>query len=85
MSIRTALRESTLVTYGVLAALVWVLLTWIHVFQLVDLSKTGYLGQGAFSGAVGLLVMTVFLGLLVAVLAELTEHEPAPNTWPPRE
>lgn len=83
---RTALRDTPWITVGILAAAVWLLLVGYEVatsFDWTEVTVQNFLGQAAVSGVVGLVVMAVVLGLVVVLYAELTEPEPAPETWPP--
>lgn len=82
---RNAVRRSPWVTFGLLLATLWILVVWVQLFGALDLSAVGYLGQGALSGVVGLVVMAIALGLLVVLFGELTSSEPGPEPWPPRE
>lgn len=74
-----------MVTFGLLLGTLWILVVWIQLFGAVDLSNVGYVGQGAWSGVVGLVVMVVALVLLVALFGELGSTDPGPDPWPPRE
>lgn len=85
MVIRNALRQSKWITFGLLLAFLWVLLAALGVMEVVMNASWEYVGQGAVSGVVGLLVMVVALGLLVVLFGELTETEPGPEPWPPDE
>lgn len=85
MVIRTALRQSKWITFGLLLVFLWVLLAAMGVLEVVGSADWAYLGQGAISGIAGLLVMVVALGLLVVLFGELTETEPGPEPWPPDE
>lgn len=80
---RTAVRRSPVVTFGLLLATLWILLIWIWLFGVVDLSNVGYVGEGALGGVLGLVVMAIALGLLVMLFGELTSSEPRPEPWPP--
>lgn len=64
---------------------VWLLLAWLQIFAVLDLSNTGSIGQGAIGGILGLLVMTVALVFLFVLFGELGETAPGPERWPPSE
>ena len=85
MSIRNSLGRSPLVTLLVLGAFLWVLLAGFRIFDVLDLSNGGPVGQGAVSGIVGLVVIAIALVLLVAIFGEIGETEPGPEAWPPSE
>lgn len=83
MALRTALQQSRIVTFGVLAAVVWVLLAVFQVYgRLGPLSADG-VGQTPAAGVVGLVVLGSLLVMLVVLYSELTEETPAPEPWPP--
>lgn len=83
MSLRTSLRDTRWLTLGVIALLVWTIVAWFDIVGQLDWAATGYVGQAAVSGAVGLIVMAAALGFLVALFGELGADEPAPESWPP--
>lgn len=85
MSMRAALRRSTWITFGVIVAFLWMVFTVVRVFDTIDFANVGVLGQGWVSGVVGLLVITIGLGLLVVLFSELVESSPTPETWPPAQ
>lgn len=85
MSIRSALQQSAVVTFGVAVAGLWLLLTWLHVFETIDLSNMSAVGTGTTAGIVGLGVLTVTLGLLFVLFGELGQSSPGPKSWPPSE
>lgn len=85
MSIRNAIRRAPVLTFVALVAGVWLLLAWLQIFQTLDLSNTGSIGQGAIGGILGLLVLTVLLVLLFVLFGELGEASPGPERWPPSE
>lgn len=74
-----------MVTFGLLAASLWLLYAGTQVFGLLDFSRTSTVGTGTVSGIVGLAVILVALGMLVFLFGELGESEPGPETWPPSE
>lgn len=85
MSIRTAVQRSPVLTFAALITGVWLLLAWLQIFAALDLSSTGFVGQGPIGGILGLLVMTVTLVLLFVLFGELGERAPGPERWPPSE
>lgn len=85
MSIKTALRQSPVVTFAVVVAGLWLLRSWLRVFGRIDLATPSAVGQGALTGIVGLVVLAITLGLLFALVGELGDATPGPNTWPPTE
>jgi hypothetical protein len=88
MGTRTALRQSAVVTFGVMVATAWTLLITYEVATAFDWARWtsgDYVGQTAVSGIVGMLVLVVTLGLLVTLYGEASAGEPAPEPWPPAE
>lgn len=85
MTLRTALRRSPWITFGLLLAALWILLTWTQLFGALDLTNAGTVGQGALSGVIGLVVLAVTLVFLVVLFGEISESEPSPEPWPPNE
>ena len=85
MSIRNALGRSPLITFGVLAAFLWILLAGFQIFDVLDLTNATQVGQGAVGGIVGLVVIAIALVLLVVIFGEIGETEPGPEAWPPSE
>lgn len=85
MAVRNALRRSALLTVAAILAGLWLLRTALVVWADIELASAGALGQGAFSGVVGLAVMVIALALLLVFAGELGESEPRPETWPPGE
>lgn len=85
MGIRTALRQTRWVTLGVLAALLWVLLIGFEVATSFDwfASGTGYVGNTAPGGIIGVAVLAGTAVLLVVLFGELAETDPGPDSWPP--
>jgi hypothetical protein len=85
MSMRTAARQSPLLLAAVLLFTGWVVLTAFRVFDAVPAIWTGSaeVGQTWLGGLVGLLVLLVVVGLLVALYGELAESSPVPETFPP--
>ncbi|WP_435185893.1 hypothetical protein [Halobellus sp. EA9] len=87
MSLRTALREARIVTVAILVATLWTVLTILDIagqFNWMAFDTSAYVGRTAVGGVVGLLVLIAFLGLLVGLYSEVTEADPAPETWPPQ-
>lgn len=90
MGMRTALSQARVVTLGVLAALLWLVIAGLRVFDSIDfwgVANAGVVGDAigttAVGGIFGLLVMGVTLIVAVHLLAELGDVEPAPDAWPP--
>lgn len=88
MSLRNALQNSRILTFGIIAAFVWLLLNLITVVGAFDWYAAGagdFIGQNAIGGIVGSIVLLVILGGFVALYSEAGEMEPAPDSWPPSE
>lgn len=88
MTIRAALQQSRLITYAVLFALLWLLLTTYQVatsFDWAAITSPSFIGPNAVGGIVGVVVMVVLAMLLIALYGELSEGEPTPEPWPPSE
>lgn len=85
MSIRTALHRSTVLTLAVAVAALWLLSSWLQIFEAIELANLGPAGQGAIAGVIGLIVLTITLGLVFVLGGELGEATPGPNQWPPAE
>jgi hypothetical protein len=88
MGLRTALDQSKLLTFVALGAFVWLLLTLLDVAGEIDVfaaGSTDFVGFNATAGIAGIVVLAVVLGVLVALYSEITETDPAPETWPPSE
>lgn len=86
MTMRSALQQTGLVTFAVLAAAAWTLYVATQVgasFDWVTWTASEFVGTTAAGGLVGLLVMGLLLVMLVVLYSELTETEPAPQPWPP--
>lgn len=85
MGVRTSLRNSGLITFALLLAGLWVVVVAVDLAGLVERAFAAgeTVGQTAFSGLLGLVVIAVFLGLAFVLYGELSETEPAPSTWPP--
>ena len=87
MTLRTAVQQSKILTFVVLGAFVWLLLTLFAVASTIDLT-TGtatFVGQNALGGIAGVLVLTIVLGALVVLYSEIPEVDPAPQSWPPAD
>ncbi|AHB66272.1 hypothetical protein HISP_09740 [Haloarcula hispanica N601] len=87
MTLRTAVHQSKILTFVVLGAFVWLLLTLFEVLSTINFA-TGtatFVGQNALGGLAGVLVLTIVLGALVVLYSEITESDPAPQSWPPSE
>lgn len=88
MGLRTALENSKILTFGVVAVFAWVLLTTIRVataFNWYAVSLSEFLGRHALGGVAGVVVMLIILGVAIRLFAELGETDPKPDTWPPSE
>ncbi|MEF8782804.1 MAG: hypothetical protein V5A39_07370 [Haloarculaceae archaeon] len=89
MSSRTALKQSKILTFAVLAAFVWLLFGLLRVataFNWYEFSGAAdFLGRNAVGGIVGVLVLVVLLSVLVVLYSELSSADPTPDTWPPSE
>lgn len=94
MTLRTALRQSKLLTFGLLLVAAWTVVVWFRVLSVseslltsgVSLVRPGSaVGHVGVSGLLGLLVMLVFLGLLVVLWSEVGEFDPRPDAFPPEE
>lgn len=82
MGLRTALSQSRIVTFGVVAAGIWIVLTILTVYgRLGPLSSGTGVGQTPISGVIGLVVLGATLALLFVLYGELSEEEPAPDPW----
>jgi hypothetical protein len=81
MGIRTAITQSRIVTLGVFAAAIWVVLTMLQVYGRMGPLSGGGVGQTPIAGVIGLLVMGGLLALLLVLFGELSEEEPAPDPW----
>lgn len=86
MGIRTAIGQTWIGTFAVLAATAWILLSTYEVattFDWTAWTPAEFVGQTAVSGVVGLVVMVLLLGLLVVLYGEMSETDPSPTPWPP--
>ena len=83
MGLKTAFSQVRIVTLGVLAAAVWILLTILQVFERLGPLSSGGVGQTPIPGLVGLAVMGGVLVVLALLYSELGETEPSPDPWPP--
>lgn len=81
MGVRTALTQSRIVTLGVVAAAIWVLLTILQVYGRLGPLSSGGVGQTPISGVIGLVVLGGLLALLLTLYGELSETDPAPEPW----
>lgn len=81
MGLRTALTQSRIVTLGVFAAAIWVVLTILQVYGRLGPLSSGGVGQTPIAGVVGLVVLAGLLALLLTLYSELSEMEPAPEPW----
>lgn len=94
MAIRSAVRNSALLTFGILLVGAWTVLQLLAVLDAgASLLEPGLplVGAGEAVGAVGVagivgaLVLVGFLGLLFVLFGEVGEVEPAPEMFPPGE
>lgn len=85
MSVRTAGRQSPILLAGVLLFGAWVAVSVFRVYDVMPSiwNEWGGVGQTAFSGLVGLLVMLGIVGLLFVLYGALSESEPVPDRFPP--
>jgi len=85
MGIRTGLRQSRVVVFGVLVAVAWTALVAFEVAGSVAWLawSTDYVGQNSVAGIAGVAVLALTLGLLVTLYSETTESDPGPEPWPP--
>jgi len=83
MGLKTAFSQARIVTLGVLAAAVWILLTILQVFERLGPLSSGGVGQTPIPGLVGLAVMGGVLVVMALLYSELGETEPSPDPWPP--
>ena len=81
MGIRTALTQARIVSLGVFAAAIWIVLTMLQVYGRLGPLSSGGVGQTPISGLVGLAVLGGALALLLVLYGELSETEPAPEPW----
>lgn len=88
MSLRDAVQKSKILTFAVMGAFVWLLLTLFEVvtsFNWYAISASNFVGETALGGIAGTIVLAIVLGVLTVLYSELTESDPTPNTWPPAE
>lgn len=84
MGTRIALSNTRWITFAVIAAAVWLTVSWFSVFESLNWSALGdTVGPHGFGGVMGLVVLAASLGLLVALYGELSEEDPAPDSFPP--
>ncbi|MFB6195991.1 MAG: hypothetical protein ABEI80_07445 [Haloplanus sp.] len=83
MGLRTALSQTRIVTFGVIAAGIWVVLTILRVYERLGPLSGQEVGQTPVPGLVGLVVLAGLLGGLIVLYSELAEEEPSPEPWPP--
>lgn len=84
MTIRTAVRQSPVVTVVLVLVGAW---TGLQVLRVVDAtgSFSTVVGRGGAAGVMGVLVMLAFLGLLVVLWGEFGSVDPGPDRFPPEE
>ncbi len=85
MSLQTAGKQSPVLLAAILLFGGWVVLSVFRIFNTIPSIWTGgdFVGQSSFSGFVGLAVLFVFLGLLIALYGALEETSPTPERFPP--
>lgn len=84
MGTRTAIEHNPVIAFGLLLAVGWVVLVGLNVFNgMGSLTIGDWVGRHGLGGFVGLFVMFVFLLLVIVILGELGEPDPAPDEWPP--
>lgn len=84
MTIRTAVRQSPIVTAVLVLVGAWTGLQVLHVVNVTESFGT-VVGRGGVAGVMGVLVMLAFLGLLVVLWGEFGSVEPGPDRFPPEE
>ncbi|SEV84955.1 hypothetical protein [Natrinema salifodinae] len=84
MGIRTAVDQNPLLAFGLLFIAGWAVFVGSHIISVMG-SITGgdWVGRHGLGGLMGLLVLAIFLGIVIAAFGALSEPEPAPNEWPP--
>lgn len=88
MSLRNALHNSQILTFGIIAAFVWTLINLITVvgsFDWYAAASGDFVGQNAVGGIAGAVVLLIVLGSLITLYSETGESEPTPQSWPPSE
>ena len=92
MSLRTAIRHNGLLTFTLLFAGMWVVLTALQVLGTMGAPGAGGIevfgaghavGQTLATGIIGLIVLAVLLGSLLFLFGEVIEGDPFPDTFPP--
>jgi hypothetical protein len=88
MTLRSAIRSSRILTFGIIFVMLWGLLNLYRVatsFNWEALAAPSFIGLNAVGGIAGVVVLAVFLMLLIGLYGELGESDPAPEPWPPTE
>lgn len=94
MTLRNGIKQSKLLTFGLLLVGGWTVVQVLRVVELTEsfatlgipiLSSSTPVGRVAASGIMGVLVMLAFLGLLVVLWGEVGEFEPRPEEFRPEE
>lgn len=87
MTLRDGVQQSKILTFVVLGAFVWLLLTLLEVASAVEVATgtASFVGPNALGGIAGVFTLVILLGALVVLYSELTEADPAPQSWPPTE
>lgn len=85
MSLRTAGKQSPVLLAAILLFAGWVVLSVLRIFNTIPSIWSGgdFVGQSSLSGLVGLAVLFVFIGLLIALYSALEETSPMPERFPP--
>jgi len=81
MGIRTALTQSRIISLGLFAAGIWIVMTMLQVYGRLGPLSSGGVGQAPISGLIGLAVLGGTLALVLVLYGELGETEPAPEPW----
>jgi hypothetical protein len=82
MALRDALRQSRLVTFALLFAVGWLLLSAVRILsQMGPIRTEEFVGQSGWSGLVGVLVIAAAVALGIVLYSELGQTSPAPEPW----
>lgn len=88
MAIKKALRQSRILTFGLLFVTLWLLFTLYRVatsFDWTAIANPTFIGLNPVGGIMGVIVMALLVMLVFAMYGEMSEEEPAPQPWPPKE
>ncbi|WP_226479396.1 hypothetical protein [Natrinema amylolyticum] len=84
MGIRTAIDHNPLLAFGFLIAAGWTVLVGLQIVNAMGSVAGGdWVGRHGLGGLMGLIVLAIFLGVVIAAFGALGEPEPAPEEWPP--